>query len=202
MLIQSAEFHMLQYIVLHYILCSLKWMLKWMLTDRFLHVLYTSLVLQSLNCTLQSFSQYEQELKEPCWNCIIWSQYSKNGHASIICGLSISSCRSIRAGVHWKNSNPSFFFSTVTIDLERHTDFHQNEGKNMDWSSVALIGASVKVEALIAAQFRSRKREFEFSSRFIGSLDSEVRRFTLFLSLFFLYICLNGTADHYLSLCG
>ncbi len=115
------------------------------------------------------------------------------------CGLSISSCRSIRAGVHWKNTNTSFFFSTVTIDLERPTDFHQNEGKNMDWSSVALIGASVKVEALIAAQFRSRKREFEFSSRFIGSLDSEFGRFTLFLSLFFLYICLYGTADHYLS---
>jgi len=31
-----------------------------------------------------------------------------------------------------KNSIPSLFFSTVAIDLERPTDFHQNEEKNMD----------------------------------------------------------------------
>lgn len=87
-----------------------------------------------------------------------------------------------------KNSNPSFFFSTVTIDLVRPTDFHQNEGKKYGLIHVALIGASVKVEALIATKFRTRKREFEFSSRFIGSSDIEVQRFTLSLSLFFLYI--------------
>jgi len=67
---------------------------------------------------------------------------------------------------------------------------------------VVLIGASVKVEALIAAQFRERERTSLSLAQGlfgIGSLDSKIQRFTLLLSLpFYLHICLYGTANHYL----
>lgn len=84
-----------------------------------------------------------RSIGEPQRDCIICSQNSWNcKREEYICGLIIPSCRSIKVGLRLKKLK-SISQHSGNWSVAAHW-FSLKWGKNMDWSSVALIGVPVK----------------------------------------------------------